>query len=342
LLKGINYLILAPCLKIHKNMSHLTTEQRYVIAALYKRGIKKKEIAKEIKVDPSTVGREIKRNATKTGKYNAQTAKTLAAERKERFGCKRKFTKEVEQRIRDYLVKEQWSPEQIVGWCKKENIEMVSVERIYQFIRKDKANGGSLYKHTRHRLKHRKRPVGMDGSRIKDRISIEERPEKVNNREEFGHFEMDLVVGKNNQGAVLTMTERVSKFFMCRYLPNGKKAIEVAKTVNDMLLPYKNHVHSITTDNGLEFASHQLIAKKLNATIYFTHPYSSWEKGQIENMNKLLRQYIPKNEIINQHNTQNINEIQIKLNNRPRKNLGFEKPIEVFSKFINQKIAFAS
>lgn len=323
-------------------MSHLTTEQRYVIAALYKRGIKKKEIAKSIRVDPSTIGRELKRNATKTGKYNALTAKTLSTERKERFGFKRKFTKEVAQRIRDYLVKEQWSPEQIVGWCKKQQIEMVSVERIYQFIREDKAKGGTLYKHTRHQLKHRKRPVGVKGSRIKDRISIEQRPEKVNNREEFGHFEMDLVIGKNHQGAILTITERVSKFFMCRYLPHGKKAIEVAKTVNDMLLPYKYHVHSITTDNGLEFAEHQKIAKKLNTTIYFAHPYSSWEKGQIENMNKLLRQYVPKKQIINQYNIQNINEIQIKLNNRPRKNLGFYKPIEIFSKFINQKIAFAS
>lgn len=218
---------------------------------------------------------------------------------------------------------------------------MVSVERIYQFIRQDKLGGGKLYKHTRHRLKHRKRPVGNRGSRIKERVSIDQRPEKANNREEFGHFEMDLVVGKNNKGAILTLTERVSKFFMCRRLPDEKKAVEVAKMVK-MLLPYKNHVRSITTDNGLEFAEHKLISKKLDTKIYFTHPYSSWEKGQIENMNKLLRQYIPKNQIINEHNTQNINEIQIKINRRPRKNLGFEKPVNLFYNFINQKIAFAS
>ncbi len=187
----------------------------------------------------------------------------LAEERKERFGCKRKFTKEIEQRIRNYLVNDQWPPEQIVGWCKKEGIEMVSVERIYQFIRKDKKEGGNLYKYTHHQLKHRKRPVGKDGSRIKNKISIEQRPEKANNREEFGHFEMDLVIGKNHKGAILTITERVSKFFMCQNLPNGKNAKQVAKTVNDRLLPYKNHVHSITTDNGLEFAEHKLVAKKL-------------------------------------------------------------------------------
>lgn len=323
-------------------MIHLTKEQRYVICVLHKKGLKKKEIAIEVGVHPSSIGRELKRNATKSGKYNAEFAVLLTKERKERYSFKRKFTKIIEQRIRDYLIKDQWSPEQIVGWCKRLEIEMVSVERIYQFIRKDKENGGQLYKYTRHHLKHRKRAVGKNGSRIKDRISIDQRPEKVNNREEFGHFEMDLVVGKKHQGAVLTITERVSKFFMCKYLPNGKKAMEVAKTVNKMLLPFKDHVHSITTDNGLEFAEHKAISKELNTTIYFTHPYSSWEKGQIENMNKLLRQYIPKNQIINQSNTQKINEIQIKINNRPRKNLNFEKPVNLFFNFINKKIAFAS
>lgn len=219
---------------------------------------------------------------------------------------------------------------------------MVSVERIYQFIRKDKANGGLIYKHLRHKLKHRKRPVGENKSLIKDKISIELRSEKANNREEFGHFEMDLVIGKEHKGAILTITERVSKFFICSYLPYGKSALHVAQTVNEMLLPYKDYVKSITTDNGLEFAEHNLISKKLDSTIYFTHPYSSWEKGQIENMNKLLRQYISKNEIINDNNTLNLKEIQTKINNRPRKNLDFEKPVDIFYNFINKKVAFDS
>jgi len=323
-------------------MSHLTREQRYVISALHNRGVSQKEIAIEVGTSPSTISRELKRNVSKRRKYNANTAQILSEERKERFGVQRKFTKTVEQRIRNYLVEEQWSPEQIVGYCQKQNIEMVSVERIYQFIRQDKANSGILYKNLRHKLKHRKQPVSKDKSRIIDRISIEQRPEKVNNREEFGHFEMDLVIGKNHEGAILTLTERVSRFFMCRYLPEGKVAIKVAEMVNDMLLPYKKWVHSITTDNGLEFAEHKLIAKKLNTTVYFTHPYSSWEKGQIENANKLLRQYIPKKQIINKHNTHNLREIQVKINNRPRKNLNFEKPVKLFYNFINQKVAFAT
>lgn len=321
-------------------MSHLTKEQRYVIASLYKRGVRKKEIAEEIGVHKSTISRELKRNASKTGKYHPEKAEMYAKERKERFIFRRKFTKAIEHHIRDYLVQEQWSPEQIVGWCKKQNMMMVSVERIYQFIRQDKATGGTLYRYIRHKLKHRKQTISKNGSRIKDRISIEQRPERVNNREEFGHFEMDLIVGKNNQGAILTLTERVSRFFMCRYLPHGKTAKKVAETLNDRLLPYKKYVHSITTDNGLEFAEHKWIAEKLSSVVYFTHPYSSWEKGQIENANKLLRQYIPKKQIINKHNTHDLREIQVKINNRPRKNLNFDKPVKLFYNFINQKVAF--
>lgn len=323
-------------------MKHLTLEQRYVISSLHKRGFCKVEIATEIGVDRSTIYRELKRNSTKRKSYNPKKAHEYYSERKERFCYSRKFTKEVERRVIFYLIEEQWSPEQIVGYCRKNQIKMVSIERIYQFIRADKTNGGSLYKELRHQLKNRKRPVGANKIKIKDRISIDKRPEKVNNREEFGHFEMDLIVGKNHKGVILTLTERVSKFFITKHLPKGKSALEVAKAVNNLLLPYKDFVHSITTDNGLEFAEHKKIAKRLDTTIYFTNPYCSWEKGQIENMNKLLRQYIPKNQEINKHNTQNLNKIQIKINNRPRKNLNFDKPVELFFKHINHNVAFAS
>lgn len=324
-------------------MKHLTKEQRYVIASLHKRGESQESIADEIGVHKSSISREFKRNSGKRGAYNPIKAHQFAQERKERFACNRRFTKEVEKRVRNYLEKEQWSPDEIVGYCKKYTIEMVSVERIYQFIRKDKGQGGNLYKHLRHQLKHRKRPVGGDTKvKIKDRTSIDQRPEKANNRTEFGHWEVDLIEGKNHKGFMLTLTERVSKQLMMCYLPKGKNAKGVAKAMIDILLPYKAFVQSITMDNGLEFAAHQTVAKKLNTETYFTHPYSSWEKGQIEYMNKLIRQYYPKNQEINKSNTKNINQIQIKINNRPRKNLNYDKPFELFYKFVNRKVAFAS
>jgi len=322
-------------------MKHLTKEQRYVIQALHRRKESKTAIAAEIGVDKSTIYRELNRNSSKRS-YQADKAQIYANERKERFSHNRVFTDSVQRIVVKYITEEQWSPEQVVGYCQKTGIKMVSTERIYQFIREDKIQGGNLYKHLRHKLKHRKRPVSTYNTRIKDRISIDNRPEKANNREEFGHFEMDLVVGKDNKGAILTLTERVSRHFICRYLPHGKIAKYVSQAVIEELLPFKKHVLSITTDNGTEFSDHKTITKKLEATVYFAHPYSSWEKGQIEYSNKLLRQYIPKKSIINQDTTLNLKSIQMKINRRPRKNLGFEKPFELFYNFINQNVAFAS
>lgn len=157
---------------------------------------------------------------------------------------------------------------------------MVSHERIYQFIRHDKAQGGQLYKQLRHRhrLKHRKRPIGKHIS-IKNRISIDQRPEIINNRGRFGNWEIDSIIGKDHKGAIVTIVERTTGFFMMRKLPKGREAKDLSKQGIDMLLPYKNSVLSITSDNGTEFAEHQNIAQKLKTEFYFAHPYSSWERG---------------------------------------------------------------
>ena len=318
-------------------MKHLTKEQRYVISALKKQGLTQKLIAKELGVSPSTISRELNRNTSKTGVYQPSRAHEYACERKERFAHKRFFTKSIESLVVKYLTQEQWSPAEIVGYCKNNGIDMVSVERIYQFIRIDKQKGGDLYTHLRHRLKHRHRPIGI-GSKIKipNRVSIEARPDRINNREEFGHWEADLICGANNSAYILTLTERVSKMTLLSPLLNGKSAQEVTDAIISELISYKDFVSSITMDNGLEFAMHETVAKKLNSQTYFTHPYSSWEKGQVEYMNKLARQYYPKKNEINEDNLKNIKEVQKKLNRRPRKGLGFKTPIDNFYNFINQ------
>ena len=120
----------------------------------------------------------------------------------------------------------------------------------------------------------------------------------------------------------------------------GKNAKELAKTVRKLLLAYKNHVHTITGDNGTEFAEHQSIAKALKTSFFFTHPYSAWEKGLIENTNKFIRQYIPKKTNFNKINQQQIKNIQYKINNRPRKNLNFNSPKECFFLNLQSKVAF--
>lgn len=315
-------------------MKHLKLEQRYAIKAYLQSGKTRVFIAKELGVSERTIRRELKRNCTKTGSYNADFAQELTNERKERFAINRKFDDNMKRHIDEKLKEEQWSPEQIKGTCDENHIAMVSVERIYQYIREDKAQGGVLYKHLRHQLKHRKRPVGGKNEIIKDRVSIDERPQEINDKERLGDWEMDLIVGPENKGAILTLTERQTNFFMMEKLPNGKNAKMLAQVVIKLLLPYKEYVHSITTDNGSEFAEHKEIAKRLNTKVYFAHPYCSWEKGLIEYTNKLIRQYIPKKESFDNYSDMDIKEIQYKINRRPRKNLNFENPKNAFFKGI--------
>lgn len=310
-------------------MKHITQAQRYEISAYLKCGKTNTFIAEAIGVDKSSVGREIKRNSSKRGRYNPKYAQELCSERKERFNRKRKFTDEVKSVAVKIIESEQWSPKQVIGYCKKNSIPMVSHERLYQYVRFDKENGGDLYLNMRHKLKHRKRPVGKFIP-IKNRVSIDERPEIVNKKERFGDWEIDTIIGDNQKGAIVTITERTTNFFVMQKLKQGKNAEALSDTVIRMLLPYKAHIHTITSDNGTEFAEHEKIAKALDTKIYFTHPYSSWEKGLIEYTNKLIRQYIPKKSNFNDFNDIKINEIQMKINARPREKLNFYSPVNIF------------
>jgi len=149
------------------------------------------------------------------------------------------------------------------------------------------------------------RPVGKKIA-IKNRITIDQRPEIVNAGERFGDWEIDTIVGKDNKGAIVTMVERKTAFMMMEKLEHGKDAKELTKVITRLLVAYKKHVHTATGDNGTEFADHQTIAKTLNTKFFFTHPYASWEKGLIENTNKLIRQYIPKKTNFSEINKQKI------------------------------------
>ena len=191
-------------------------------------------------------------------------------------------------------------------------------------IRQDREQGGTLYQHTRHKLKKRKRSVEKKIP-IKDRVSIEQRPQIVDTKDRLGDWEIDTIVGENNKEAIVTMVERKTAFMIMEKLEHGKNAEKLANTVIRLLTAYINNVHTITGDNGTEFAEHQTIAKKLKTNFFFTHPYSSWEKGLIENTNKLIRQYIPKKSNFDSINQQNIKKIQYKINSRPRKNLHQKK-----------------
>jgi len=315
----------------NKTYQHISKEQRYQISVLLKARHKVSFIAEQLNLHRSTVYREINRNSRPQGSYDANYANQYSEIRKERFAKTRKLNREMISCIKDKLEKHQWSPEQIKGHCIRENILMVSHERIYQFIYEDKENGGHLYKHLRTGNKKYRKRYGKHKNRrviIKNKVSIDERPSVINNKERFGDWEIDTIVGKNHKGAIVTIVERKSNFILMRKLKT-KNAKQLAIQTIRLLAPYKNLVYSITSDNGTEFAEHEYIAKKLDAEFYFAHPYSSWERGLSEYSNKLIRQYITKKSNFNDFSNKDIFKINNILNNRPRKLLNFVTPSEL-------------
>lgn len=311
---------------------HLTSEQRYTISVLLRNGEKKNSIARAIGVSPSTITRELKRNSGSRGKYVWETAQRNAVYHKHRHPGNRTIDKDLMDESLRLLEQEQWSPEQISGYLALQG-KPISHETIYKFIRRDKTNGGDLYKNCRHRLKHRSRPVGGKCSSIPNRVGISERPVEADGTR-FGDFEMDTIVGKGNHGAILTITERNTNMLFMRKLNKGKNAEELANTVVRLLEPYKKYIRTITTDNGTEFACHEMITEKLGVPVYFADPYSSWQKGAIENINGLIRQYIPKQTEFNSVTHQKVKRIMEKINARPRKKLNFLTPNHCFYEII--------
>ena len=266
----------------------LTSEQRSQIFALLQRKCPRKEIARIVGISQSTLSRELRRNSTPSGKYIWFKAHAKAVERRKRSTRNAALAPELVWRIKQLIIEEQWSPRQISGVLKKEGIS-VSHQCIYNLIHADAS--GELARHTRHKLKYRRRPKNKRFP-IAERTSIHSRPEQADGKR-FGDFEMDLIVDGHNH-AILTIVERSTNMLFMTKLAQGKKSEPLAKAVRRLLLPYKKHIKTITTDNGPEFAAHKLITKYLGAVVYFADPYASWQKGAIENTNKLIRQYIPK------------------------------------------------
>ena len=317
---------------------HLTEMQRYQISTLQKNHFSISQIAQQIGVHKSTVFRELKRNST-TLNYYPKIAQQKTEKRAKEKHKKKKLTNDMKQIIKEKL-KLNWSPEQVVGRCKKEGIEMVSHETIYQFIRDEKAHGNNLQKHLRcGGRKYRKSHIyKASAAHIPNRISIEERPAIVDEKSRIGDWEIDTIIGKNHQGAIATAVERKSKFMVMVKLKSKKKE-DAQKGIINLLAPFKNEIFTITSDNGFEFRGHEKIAQKLDAKYFFAHPFSSWERGLNENTNKLIRQYIPKKSTFENISHLDIINIIESLNQRPRKTLNFTTPNEYF---FNQSVALVS
>ena len=316
--------------------TQLTREQRYQIKALLDIECTQTEMAQQLGVDKSTISRELGRNRGQRG-YRPKQAHAKALDRRPQK-AHTTISPERWQQIEERLQMD-WSPEQISGWLKKNQLPSVSPEWIYQYIYADKRAGGTLHKHLRCQKKRRKRYGKYDRrGTIPARKSIEVRPETVDLRERLGDWESDTLIGKGHQGALVTLTERKSRFTLVRKVTQ-KSAELVAQAMID-LLSWVQHLETITSDNGKEFAAHQMISKVLLIDFFFAHPYASWERGTSENANGLIRQYLPKERSLITVTAQDEFMIMDRLNLRPRKCLDFNTPFEVF--FGHQPVALTS
>ncbi|UOG90948.1 MAG: IS30 family transposase [Candidatus Thiothrix sulfatifontis] len=309
---------------------HLTSEERHYIETRHKMEDSTTAIALALGRSQSTISRELGRNRGQRGYRHKQAHNNAQCRHAEKPKAV-KLTPALTLSI-DSLLEQQWSPEQISGRLKGEGKVCVCHEAIYQHVLKDKRAGGKLYLNLRRHAKtYRKRYGSTTGSvkGIPNRVDIDERPEVVNQRERLGDWEADTMIGKGHQGALVTLDERKSKLRLAFPVAN-KTAEAVTCSIITLLSGFKEWVHTLTFDNGKEFAKHEQVAQAIGCKTYFAKPYHSWERGQNENANGLLRQYFPKAMGLLDVTTRQVLEAVHKLNNRPRKCLGFKTPYEVF------------
>jgi IS30 family transposase len=303
------------------------------------------EIGRRLNRHKSTISREVNRNRVRRGSQKyvrweyfssqaAQSAKDRRAKSKESVGNVLD-----ERQLLDYVkrgLKNRWSPEQISVRIKKDHAEdltmRISHQTIYQWLRKDKRNGGKWYLFLRQGKRARRKKYGssLRRYRIQDQTSIELRPQVVNARNRIGDWEGDTVEGKGHQGRLLTLVDRKSRFTSALKV-KSKHSKEVIGAVRRALQAVPSDARrTLTLDNGTEFTYFQDIETRLGTRVYFAHPYSSWERGTNENTNGLLRQYFPKDTDFNKISSQQLASAVIQLNNRPRKCLNWRTPREVF------------
>jgi IS30 family transposase len=289
-------------------------------------GYSQTEMAAELGVHKATIGRELSRNTGGNG-YRPQQAQRLAQARRQK--AKPRIAPETWQLVVDKLQLD-WSPEQVAGWLGKHKGLQISHEWIYQYVYAESRAGGALYQHLRSQKKRRRRLKGQDRrGQLPARRSIEARPAIVDTRSRIGDWEVDTLIGQDRRQAIVSLTERKSRFGLLGKVPQHSAEL-VRRQVVQLLHPFQDKAKTLTGDNGKEFAQHQAIAAALDADFFFAHPYASWERGSNENMNGLVRQYLPKRTDFSQVTAAQLNEIMDRLNLRPRKCLGFRTPFEVF------------
>lgn len=320
----------------------LTHEERYLISTGLRLKLSSRAMAEELRRSPATISREVRRNATThDGAYRADKAQSYAIARRRK--CRRgpHFSDAVLAEVHEAL-RDKWSPEQVTGLFRFDGKPAPSHETIYRWIRDDKRRGGDLYRSMRimpktGRKRYRSAPTrGV----LRGKRHISERDAIVDRRGRIGDWEIDTVMGRGSSHCILTLLERRSGFTMIRKL-KARTMDEATREAAAVIQRMRHKFRTITFDNGTEFHGYEELERSFGVTCYFATPYHSWERGANENLNGLVRQYLPKGQCLRHVTQGECDAITEALNSRPRKRLGFKTPAEIFYAPSHEGVALA-
>ena len=318
---------------------HLTRDDREEIAALRAAGHSMRAVAAAVGKAPSSISRELKRNALDSGRYAAHVADGAYMARRQRLALLER-DKRLAGFVRDRLT-EGWSPQQISGWLQSGaelGLRAIAMETIYAFLYRAGQKAEQLWRFLARRHKRRRKPAARRSrDTIKDRVSIHERPENVNDRSEIGHWEGDLVICQRTR-PVLVLHERKTRLTLAARL-TGKGAAETASVIMAIFRRLDPVLRqSITFDNDTAFARHTLLREALKMATWFCDAYASWQKGGIENANGRLRRWLPRQTNIDELSDEDLQEIVMTYNLTPRKCLGYITPIQALFKDLGRDV----
>jgi transposase, IS30 family len=316
----------------------ITPDERYTLGILRKQGFTNAEMARALGRHRSSIGREFYRNASRyDGAYRPSLAQENTNGRRSFSRRNSQFTS-TEWDLIELLLQKKFSPEQISGWLRLLDLLEISHQTIYTYVKFDKKQGGTLWRHLRQPVRYRKRYATIEKrGRLLGKPHISERPAAVGKRKQIGHWEMDIVVGVQTNHCIVTLVERVTGATMIGRL-RSRRVVDVNRRVIAMIQENRRLFRTITVDNGPEFHGYKEIEAATGVKIYFANPYASWERGTNENTNGLIRQYIPKRTSMKRLTQERCSTIAAELNNRPRKRHGFRTPLEVLSEHLSHAV----
>lgn len=314
-----------------RSYQQLSQEQRYTITEGTIRHTSKADIARELGRSPSTISRELARNRrVSDGRYRADEANGQALSRRRKARCGFHHTEDQWKEVVEKLA-EQWSPEQISNDFRLNGRFAISHETIYKRIRLNKGQGGDEYKELRIMPKARRKHRNSADSRgiLPGKRHISTRPAAVEARKQLGHWEGDTVIGRDRHHCILTLVERASGLAIIKKL-ESRTAAEVNRAAADAIREHQGNFKTLTLDNGTEFHGYKDLEAKFSLKCYFATPYHSWERGSNENLNGLIRQYLPKGVCMQEVTQTYCDAMGFRLNSRPRKRYGYRTPQAVY------------